>query len=130
MHDPYTRPKGAERAMLAQSVTIEPENFHAAKGRSDWPIWRKAMEDEYSQLSSSKTWQMVDLPDGRKTVGCRWVYATKTNPDGSFQKAKARLVAQGFTQQPGMDYYEISSPVVKFDSLRTILAIANTHDWE
>ena len=63
-------------------------------------------------------------------IGCQWVYAIKTKPDGEFEKAKARIVAQGFTQRPGMDYYDITSPVVKFDSLRILLAIANTLNWE
>src|SRR6266481_898691 len=50
--------------------------------------------------------------------------------DGDFEKAKACLVAQGFTQRPGMDYYDITSPVVKFNSIRMILATANHLDWE
>ena len=76
------------------------------------------------------TWQLVKLPTGWTAIGCRWVYAVKTTPDGDFEKAKARLVAQGFTQRPGMDYYDITSPVVKFDSIRTILATANDLNWE
>ena len=63
-------------------------------------------------------------------IGCRWVYAVKTKPDGEFEKAKGRIVTQGFTQRPGMDYYNITSPIVKFNSLRILLAIANTLDWE
>ena len=54
----------------------------------------------------------------------------KTTPDGIFEKGKARVVAQGVTQCPGMDYYDITFPVVKFDSLRLLLAIANHLDWE
>jgi Reverse transcriptase (RNA-dependent DNA polymerase) len=56
--------------------------------------------------------------------------AVKTKPNGSFDKPKARVVAQGFTQRPGMDYYEITSLVVKFDSLRLLLAVGNALDWE
>ena len=63
-------------------------------------------------------------------IGCQWVYAVKTKPDGKFEKAKARIVAQGFTQRPGMDYYNIRSPVIKFDSLRVLLANANTLNCE
>jgi len=58
------------------------------------------------------------------------VYASKTHADGLFDKAKARLVTQGFTQRPGMDYFEIMSPVVKFDSLRMILVVANQFSLE
>ena len=76
------------------------------------------------------TWKLVELPTGRTAIGCCWVYVVKTTPDGDFEKAKAHLVAQGFTQRPGMDYYDITSPVVKFDSIRTILAMANDLNWE
>src|SRR6266481_6361086 len=67
---------------------------------------------------------------GWTAIRCRWVYAVKTTSDGDFEKAKACLVTQGFTQRPRMDYYDITSPVVKFDSIRTILAMANHLDWE
>ena len=83
-----------------------------------------------SQHQELGTWEITELPPGRTAIGCRWVYAVKTKLDGEFEKAKARIVAQGFTQRPGMDYYDITSPVVKFDSLRVLLAIANTLDWE
>ena len=76
------------------------------------------------------TWKLVKLPMGRTAIGCHWVYAVKTTPDSDFEKAKARLVAQGFTQRPRMDYYDITSLVVKFDSIRTILATANDLNWE
>ena len=60
----------------------------------------------------------------------RWVYIVKTQPNGTFEKVKAQIIAQGFTQQPGMDYYEITSPVIKFDLLQTLLTIRNAVDWE
>jgi len=88
------------------------------------------MKTEMEQHKEIGTWEPVQLPTGRVAIGCRWVYAVKTTPSGDFEKAKARLVAQGFTQRPGIDYYDITSPVVKFDSIRTILATANYFDWE
>ena len=70
------------------------------------------------------------LLERRKEIGCRWVYTIKTTPEGKFEKAKAQIVAQGFTQRPGMDYYKVTSPVIKFDSLRVLLSIANHMNWE
>ena len=88
------------------------------------------MKIEMGQHQELRTWEITELPPSRTAIGCRWVYAIKTKLDGEFEKAKARIVAQGFTQRPGMDYYDITSPVVKFDSLRVILPIANTLNWE
>ena len=88
------------------------------------------MKIEMGQHQELGTWKITELPPGQMTISCQWVYAIKTKPDGKFEKAKARIVAQGFTQRPGMDYYDITSPIVKFDSLCILLAIANTLDWE
>ena len=88
------------------------------------------MKIELGQHQELGTWEITELPPGRMAIGCRWVYAVKTEPDGEFEKAKARIVTQGFTQRPGMDYYNIMSPVVKFDSLHILLAITNTLNWE
>jgi hypothetical protein len=74
--------------------------------------------------------EIVDLPPERTAIGCRWVYATKTTFEGQFEKAKGQLVAQGFTQRPGMDYYDITSPVLKFDSLQALIALGATLNWE
>jgi len=51
-------------------------------------------------------------------------------PEGEFEKAKAQIVAQGFTQCPGMDYFEVTAPIIKFDSLRVLLSISNHMNWE
>ena len=88
------------------------------------------MKIEMGQHQELGTWEITELPPGQMAISCQWVYAIKTKLDGEFEKAKARIVAQGFTQRPGMDYYNITPPVVKFDSLCILLAIANTLDWE
>src|SRR5882724_8420876 len=117
-------------AMVTCEIVTEPENLKEAEDQPDWPIWKQAMKIEMDQHKEIGTWETVKLPTGRTAIGCRWVYAVKTTPNGDFEKAKAHLVTQGFTQRPGMDYYDITSLVVKFDSIRTILAVANHFDWE
>jgi hypothetical protein len=78
----------------------------------------------------NNTWEVVDLPPGRKPIACKWVFAVKYRADGSIERYKARLVAKGFTQQYGLDYTETFAPVVKYASLRAIIGIAAIEDWE
>ena len=76
------------------------------------------------------TWKLEDLPKGRETVGCKWVFDIKHDHEGKISRYKARLVAQGYSQIPGMDYFETFAPVVRHDSLRAMLAIAAIQDLE
>ena len=87
-----------DHAMVMHKIVTEPENLKEAEGQPDWPIWKQAMKAEMDQHNDVGTWQLVKLPTGWTAIGCQWVYAVKTTPDGDFEKAKAHLVAQGFTQ--------------------------------
>ena len=85
--------------------------------QDDSQIWHEAMKIKMEKLKDIGTWELVELPKERMAIRCRWVFAAKTKPEGKFDTARARVVAQGFTQRPGMDYFEVTAPVVKFDSL-------------
>ena len=82
------------------------------------------METEMTSLRENHDWDLVKLPVGKKTVGSKWVYKVKTGADGSVQRYKARLVAQGFTQQYGIDFDETFCPVVRQELLRLLMALS------
>ncbi|XP_072080920.1 uncharacterized protein [Arachis hypogaea] len=91
--------------------------------------WRKAIEAELTALEQNKTWIITSLPPGKNAVGCKWIFRTKFHPDGTIERHKARLVAQGFTQIPGVDYIDTFSPVVKKSIVRVLLTVAAAKNW-
>ena len=82
------------------------------------------MQKEMHSIHLNDIWDLVELPKDRKPIGCKWVFKKKTKSDGSIERYKARLVAQGFSQKQGLDYDEMFSPVIQFESFRTLVAIA------
>ncbi|GJZ86599.1 retrovirus-related pol polyprotein from transposon RE1 [Tanacetum coccineum] len=88
-----------------------------------------AMRDEMEALKQNYTWTLVPRPSASNIVGSKWVYRTKYHADGSVERFKARLVAQGFTQIPGLDYSYTFSPVVKASIVRIVLSLAVLHRW-
>ncbi|CAN0884915.1 Retrovirus-related Pol polyprotein from transposon RE1, partial [Linum grandiflorum] len=91
--------------------------------------WRAAMSVEYAALLRNGTWELVPPPSNCNLLSNRWVFALKTNPDGSIERHKARLVARGFEQIPGHDFDQTFSPVLKPATLRLLLGIAVSHSW-
>eukprot|EP00731_Ephydatia_muelleri_P034359 Em0056g18a len=102
----------------------EPQSITEALESDLSEQWREAADSENQSLMQNETWERVELPKGRKPVGCKWVFKAKRGSDGKVQRFKARLVAKGFTQKHGIDYDETFSPVVRFTSVRTLLAFA------
>ncbi|KAH9322072.1 hypothetical protein KI387_016711, partial [Taxus chinensis] len=72
----------------------------------------------------NNTWQLVDLPLGKKPIRCRWIFKTKYKSDGTIDKYKERLVAKGYAQQEGIDYEETFSPTAKIKTIGMIFALA------
>lgn len=87
------------------------------------------MDSEYNALLNQHTWILVPFQPDMNVVGCKWVYRTKLNSDGSLNKHKACLVAKGFHQQSGIDFIETFSPVVKHPTICVVLAIAVSNHW-
>jgi hypothetical protein len=87
------------------------------------------MAKEIHSLQESGTWVECDLPEGRAPISAKWVFKIKRLPDGRVERYKARLVARGFSQKYGVDYTESFSPVIRYNSLRTLLAKACRSKW-
>ena len=87
------------------------------------------MVDEMSALHKSGSWELVSLPAGKSTVGCRRVYAVKNGPDGQVDRLKARLVDKRYTQIFGLDYSDTSTPVAKIAYVRLFLSMAIVRHW-
>eukprot|EP00253_Pinus_taeda_P010310 PITA_10310 len=85
--------------------------------------WKKAMEEEMNSLLENKTWELVNLPKGRKALQNKWVYMIKHEGDEKKERYKARLVVKGFAQKERIDFMEIFSSVVKMSSIRVILVL-------
>ncbi|GKE59303.1 putative ribonuclease H-like domain-containing protein, partial [Tanacetum coccineum] len=72
-----------------------------------------------------KVWTLVDLPNGKRAIGTKWVFRNKKDKRGIVIRNKARLVAQGYTQEEGIDYDEVFAPVARIEAIRLFLAYAS-----
>ena len=88
------------------------------------------MDREMKTLKDTGIWETVPRPTDHNIVGSKWVFCIKCKSDGSVDKYKARLVARGFTQVFGTDYFETYSPIANLTSFHTILALAAREDWD
>jgi len=93
------------------------------------PKWTHAINEEMEALLKNDTWTLVPLLEGKKAIGCKWVFFIKHKADGSVERYKTRLVAKGYTQTYGVDYQETFSPVAKLSTVRILLSLAANLDW-
>lgn len=91
--------------------------------------WIAAMEAEYASILRNETWDLMPLPPGKRAITARWIYKLKPGSPGQPPRYKARLVARGFQQQQGIDYGETFAPVVRWETIRIISALAAHRHW-
>ena len=120
----------AHRDILSNTVgfdIVDPTNYTDALSCGQHAGWKSAMREEFASLKANDTWAYI--PAGNKNaIGCRWVFKTKVNADGS-TRLKARLVIKGYEQVEGNDYSDTYAPVAKLTSFRLLLALAARNCW-
>ncbi|GJY97831.1 retrovirus-related pol polyprotein from transposon TNT 1-94, partial [Tanacetum coccineum] len=107
--------------------TTEPKNINEALNDESWVI---AMQEELNQFISNDVWELVPNPKDMTIIGTKWVYRNKLDENGVVSRNKARLVAQGYNQQEGIDYDETYAPVARLESIRILLAYACALDFK
>src|SRR6266576_5052297 len=117
-------------AAISDVEGMEPSLLAEAKRRLDWPRWKEAIDEELKALQEYDTWEVDNLPPDGNLIGSRWVFALKKDAAGNIVHYKAWLVAQGFSQIPGVDYFDTYAPVAKMASIRTFLALAAQLNYE
>ncbi|KAI3672608.1 hypothetical protein L6452_38703 [Arctium lappa] len=106
---------------LEADINEEVEPKKAYDAMKD-PSWIEAMQEELLQFVLQVVWHLVDLPKGHRAIGTKWIFRNKKDERGIVIKNKARLVAQGYTQEEGIDYEEVFSPVARIEAIRLFLA--------
>ena len=111
-------------------MQVDPTSFEEAMRSTHSSEWLDAMKDEMKLMSTNDVWDLEEIHNGAKIVGCKWVYKTKCDSKGNVERYKARLVAKGFIQRERIDYNETFSPVSCKDSFRIIIALEAHYDLE
>lgn len=111
------------------ALFTEPSTVTEALESAEAASWKIAMDDEIKSMINNNTWILEKLPPNRKAIKCKWIFKIKRDANGQISKYKARLVAKGFSQRPGLDFDETFAPVVRYDSIRYLIALAVTNGY-
>jgi hypothetical protein len=105
---------------MSHIIDTEPSFHGEAAGEQ---VWQDAMTEEYQSILKIDAWDILPRPEGKSVVTSKCIYKIKHVVDGSVEKYKARFVARGFSQVEGVDYDETFSPVARYTSIHTIIAL-------
>ncbi|GJX48690.1 retrovirus-related pol polyprotein from transposon TNT 1-94 [Tanacetum coccineum] len=108
--------------LLVSCLKWEPKKVSQALADESWV---EAMQEELLQFKLQEVWVLCDLPEGKRVIGTKWVFRNKRDERGTIIKNKARLVAQGYRQEEGVDYDEVFAPVARIEAIRLFLAFAS-----
>jgi hypothetical protein len=121
------KPFSSYMALMCDLIKNEPTCFEEAIQKKEWV---DAMTKEYQSIIKNDVWEIVPRPKNKDVVSSKWIYKIKHAANESIEKHKARFVACGFSQKEGIDYEERFSPVARYTSIRTIIALAAKMKWK
>lgn len=93
------------------------------------PKWICPMKEELESIENNNTWELVDLQDGKKPIGVRWVFKVKENHKSEIIKHKTRLVSKGLLQRKGIAFEEVFAKIARIETIRLVVGIANNNNW-
>ena len=126
-----SKTRAPDRLIEANIVEAgEPITYHEATTGPDAEKWKEAIRKELESHSENGTWNIVEKPAGRQEIDSKWVFKIKPQKNGQSCRYKARLCARGFRQVHGIDYSETFAPVVRYDTVRMMLALAAYENLE
>ncbi|RVW11853.1 Retrovirus-related Pol polyprotein from transposon TNT 1-94 [Vitis vinifera] len=112
------------------ALHVEPQTYKEAMSTPEAPYWQEAVNDEINSIMQNHTWELVNLPPGNKPIGCKWIFKRKLQTNGTIDKYKAHLVAKGYRQKEGLDFFDTYSPVTRITSIRMLIATTAIHNFE
>ncbi|KAI3496569.1 hypothetical protein L1887_38934 [Cichorium endivia] len=119
-----TQKKVKREIIFSINLDDDPKTFNEAMTSRDAPLWKEAINDEIDSIMGNGTWELADLPKGKRPIGSKWIFKRKYHPDGSISAYKARLVAKGYRKKEGIDYFDTYASVARISSIRILVAIS------
>ena len=138
LHKPKRTIRQSDRYSFGEMVSYalvtvngDPYTYAEAMKSLNKERWIQAMFEEMHLLHKNDTWQLVKLPQGKKPVGCKWIYQCKEGPlEQGVGRYKSRLVAKGYSHREKIDFSEVFTPIAKHTSITMLLSIAAAQDLE
>jgi hypothetical protein len=125
-----SRDSSCKQKMISPNIDSDPLTYEEAMTSQDAAFWKEAINDEMDSIMGNNMWILEDLPPGSIPIGCKWIFKRKLKVDGTIEKFKAMLVAKGFKQKEGLDYFDTYAPVARIATIRTLIALASIYNFE
>ena len=117
------RPRTAMAKRLRKEQVVKPENYREMLVNEFSEQWKEGLHSELAAMEKLEVFKIAEKPEGRKLMSTKYVFAVKEGPDGFVDRLKVRMVARGFSQVEGIDYFDTYSSVVSATTIRVVCAV-------